>query len=108
MEEYEPETEVEENIQQSYNLSLLDEDYELSMSINESFLEFKLQQNNIIVDYYYKSKYDLQTINNLLHTSFKGTKEVFNFFDKLLNDKKVKLIKLKDKNTIKSLYYYAI
>ena len=29
MEEYAPETEVEENIQQSYNLSLLDEDYEL-------------------------------------------------------------------------------
>ena len=50
MEEYEPETEVEENIQQSYNLSLLDEDYELSMSINESFLEFKLQLKNIIVD----------------------------------------------------------
>ena len=100
MEEYEPETEVEENMQQSYNISLLDEDYELSMSIYQSFLEFKLQQNNIIVDYYYKSKYDLQTINNLLHTSFKGTKEVFNFFDKLLNDKKVKLIKLKDKNII--------
>ena len=100
MEEYEPETEVEENIQQSYNLSLLDEDYELSMSINQSFLEFKVQQNNIIVDYYYKTKYDLQIINNLFTTSFKGTKEVFNFFDKLLNDKKFKLIKLKDKNII--------
>ena len=101
MEEYEPETEVEENMQQSYNISLLDEDYELSMSINESFLEFKLQQNNIIVDYYYKSKYDLQTINNLLHTSFKGTKEVFNYIDGLLNDKKFKIIKLKNKNIIK-------
>ena len=101
MEDYEPETELEENIQQSYNISLLDEDYELSMDINESFLEFKLQQNNIIVDYYYKSKYDLQAINNLLHSSFKGTKEIFNFFDKLLNNKKFKLIKLKDKNIIK-------
>ena len=32
---------------------VMDEDYELSMSINQSFLEFKLQQNNIIVDYYH-------------------------------------------------------
>ena len=96
MEDYEPETELEENIQKIYNLSLLDEDYELSMSINESFLEFKLQQNNIIVDYYFQSKYDLQTLNKLLFTSFKGIKEVFNFFDKLFNDKKVNLIKLKN------------
>ena len=34
MEDYEPETELEENIQQSYNISLLDEDYDLSMNIN--------------------------------------------------------------------------
>ena len=100
MEDYEPETELEENIQRIYNLSLLDEDYELSISINESFLEFKLQQNNNIVDYYYKSKYDLQTINNLLYSSFKKNKEVLNYIDGLLNDKKVKLIKLKDKNII--------
>ena len=96
MEDYQPETEVEENIQHIYNLSILDEEYELSMNINESFLEFKLQLKNIIVDYYYKSKYDLQTLNKLLFTSFKGIKEVFNFFDKLLNDKKVNLIKLKN------------
>ena len=100
MEEYEPETEVEENMQQSYNISLLDEDYELSMSIYQSFLEFKLQQNNIIIDYYFKSKYDLQAINKLLSASFGGIKEVFEYIDKLLNDKKIKLIKLKDKNII--------
>ena len=100
MEDYEPETELEENIQQSYNISLLDEDYELSMSINQSFLEFKLQQNNNIVDYYYKTKYDLQIINNLFTTSFKGTKEAFNYIDGLLNDKKFKIIKLKNKNII--------
>ena len=100
MEDYEPETELEENIQHLYNISLLDEDYELSMSINQSFLEFKLQQNKIIVDYYYKTIYDLQTINNLFTTSFKGIKEAFNYIDGLLNDKKVKLIKLKDKNII--------
>ena len=34
MEEYEPETELEENIEISYNISILDEEYELSMKIN--------------------------------------------------------------------------
>ena len=93
MEDYEPETEVEENIQQMYNLSILDEEYELSININESFLEFKLQLKNIIVDYYYKSKYDLQTLNKLLFTSFKGIKEVFIYIDKILKENKIKLIK---------------
>ena len=96
MEEYEPETEVEENIRHIYNLVVLDEEYELSMNINDSFLEFKLQLKNIIVDFYFQSKYDLKTLNKLLFTSFKGIKDVFNFFDKLLNDKKINLIKLKN------------
>ena len=101
MEDYEPETEFEENIQQMYNLSILDEEYELSMNINESFLEFKLQQNNIIVDYYYKSKFDLQEINKLFSFSFKRIKEVFIYIDKILKENKIKLIKLEDKNIIK-------
>ena len=71
MEEYEPETEIEENIEHLYQLSILDEEYELSLTINESFLEFKLYKNNIIVDYYYKAKYNLQEINKLLFISFK-------------------------------------
>ena len=100
MEEYEPETEIEENIEHLYKLSILDEEYKLSLTINESFLEFKLYKKNIIVDYYYNAKYDLQEINKLLFISFKEIKEVFNFFDKLLNDKEIKLIKLTDKNTI--------
>ena len=100
MEEYEPETEIEENIEHLYQLSILDEEYKLSLTINESFLEFKLYKKNIIVDYYYNAKYDLQEINKLLFISFKEIKEVFNFFDKLLNDKEIKLIKLTDKNTI--------
>ena len=100
MEDYEPETEIEENIENLYNISLLDEDYELSMKAKESFIEFKIQLKNIIVNYYYKSKYDLETINKLFASTFKGIKEVFNFFDKELNDKKVKLIKINNKNII--------
>ena len=83
MEEYEPETELEENIEISYNISILDEEYELSMKLNNSLLEFKLQQTNII-EYYYKSKFELDTINNLLSSSYERIKKVFDFFNSLL------------------------
>ena len=81
---YEPETELEENIEISYNISILDEEYELSMKLNNSVLEFKLQQTNIIDEYYYKSKFELDTINNLLSSSYERIKEVFDFFNSLL------------------------
>ena len=99
MEEYVIETDTGENPEYLYNISTPDEEYELSMKINKSLLEFKLQQKNVD-EYYYKSKYDLQTINKLLSSSFKGIKEAFNFFDKIINEKKVKIVKLKDKNII--------
>ena len=97
MEDYEPETEIEENIETLHNISILDEEYELSMKISDSLLEFKIQQIDIIDEYCYKSRFDLQTINKLLSTSFKGIKEAFDFFDKIINAKKVKLIKSNDK-----------
>ena len=84
MDEYEPETEFEENIEISYNIYILDEEYELSMKLNNSLLEFKLQQTNIIDEYYYKSKFELDTINNLLSSSYERIKEVFDFFNSLL------------------------
>ena len=101
MEEYEPETEFEENIEILYNISILDEEYELSMKIYESLLEFKLQQKNIIDEYYYKTKFDLDEINKLMPTSFGRIKEVFDFFDNLLKDKKVKIIKSNVQDIIK-------
>ena len=48
MEEYEPETELEENLEISHNISILDEEYELSTKINGALLEFKVKQENII------------------------------------------------------------
>jgi len=108
MENYEPEIietpEAEENIETLYNVSILDEEYELSMKISESLLELKIQQKDIIDEYYYKSKYDLQTINKLLSTSFKGIKEAFDFFDKIINEKNVNLVQSKDKNIINLNY----
>ena len=108
MENYEPEIietpKAEENIETLYNVSILDEEYELSMKISESLLELKIQQKDIIDEYYYKSKYDLQTINKLLSTSFKGIKEAFDFFDKIINEKNMNLVQSKDKNIINLNY----
>jgi hypothetical protein len=87
MEEYEPETELEENIEISYNIHISDKEYELSMKLNNSLLEFKLQQTNIIDEYYYKSKFELEAINKLLFSSYERIKEVFDFFDSLLKEK---------------------
>ena len=79
-----------------YDLSLINEKYELIMRLSESFIEFKLSPTNIISSYYYQEIFDLPTINKLLFTFFKEIKEVFAFYDKILNKKKVKLIKEND------------
>ena len=101
MEEYEPETELEENLEISHNISILDEEYELSTKINGALLEFKLKQENIIDEYNYKAKFQLEAINKLLLSSFGRIREVFDFFDNLLKEKKVNLIQSKDKTIIK-------
>jgi len=90
MEEYEPETELEENIEISYNIPISGKEYELSMKLNNSLLEFKLQQANIIDEHYYKSKFELEAINKLLFSSYEIIKEAFDFFDSLLKEKKFK------------------
>ena len=81
----------------SYNLSLLNEEYELIMNLYNKYIEFKLIKKNIISIYYYKQKYDLENINKLLYTFFKEIKDVYNFYDKILNKNKVKLILKEDK-----------
>ena len=100
MEFYEPETEIEENIEKKYSISIFEEEYELSMKLYEGILLFKLQQKDIIDEYYYKSKFDLQTINKILLTSYQRMKEVFDFFNAILNEGRVNLIKPKYKDII--------
>ena len=115
MEFYEPEAEAQENIyvsyekdeikeSKSYSILLLNEEYELTMNLSESYIEFKLQQNNIIVNYYYQDKYDLTTINELFNICFKEIKEVFYFYDKNIKENKVKLIYSKDNKFINLNY----
>jgi hypothetical protein len=39
-----------------YSLPLLEQEYELTINLTKEFLEFKVQQKNIITDYYYLVK----------------------------------------------------
>ena len=105
MEFYEPEEEIEQNNQISYNLPLFEHEYELSINLNESFLEFKLKQKNIISNYYYIKELDLQTINELFFTNLGEIKESFFFFNKLLKDRNAKLLYNVDKTIITNFKY---
>ena len=80
-------------------LSLENEEYELKMSLSESFIEFKLIKKNVISDFYYQEKFDLSTINGCLFSEFKDLKAAYETYDKALSLQKVKLIKSKG-NTI--------
>ena len=93
--------ELEENMENSYNFSISNEEYILSMIINNLLFEFKLKQKSSIGNYYYyNSQFYLEKINQLLNTSFKRIIEVFNFFDKILKEKRVELIKSREKPII--------
>ena len=78
-----------------YILSLANEEYELIMTLFESVIEFKLIPKKLISDFYYAEKFDLSTINErkYLVKTLDDLKMAFTRFDKLFNNKKVKLIK---------------
>ena len=63
MNEFEPETEIEQNIEKLYKISTLNEEFELSIKKNDSILEFKLQHDDFLNEYYYKANFDLEEIN---------------------------------------------
>ena len=98
MEFYIPETEIEQIQELTYNLPLFEDEYELTMNINESFLELKLKQKNIISNHYFLKKLDIQTINQLFGINVKKIEEAFYFLHILLKEKNVKLLHNNDKN----------
>ena len=77
----------------TYILLLENEEYELNMTLFESVIEFKLIPKKS--DYIYTEKFDLSTINNrkYLIRDIIDLKRAFEKFDRLLNNKKAKLIK---------------
>jgi hypothetical protein len=85
----------------SYNLKLEQNEYELTMTITQdNYIQYKLIQKNTIALSYYFFEYDLSTINKLLYVFFKEIKEIFNFYDKILNKNKVRLVLSKEKSKI--------
>ena len=83
----------------SYEIFLENDEYELTMNLYDiSFIEFKLIQRNIIPSFYYIEKYNLENINKISYLFYKDLKEVFQFYNKIIEKKKVKLIYLKDKD----------
>ena len=86
----------------SYILSLENKEYELTMTLFESVIEFKLVPK-FASDYFYTEKFDLSTINErkyLLKDNLNDLKEAFKRFDTLLNNKMAKLIKEREDTII--------
>ena len=87
----------EETMETSYKLSLQNEEYELTMNLTESFIQFKLVPK-IVSEFYYKSEINLSIIKEkkYLINEYTELKKAYETFDKKFIRKKVKLIKLKE------------
>ena len=83
-------------VTKSHKLSLENVEYELNMTLSESYIEFKLVPKKDIPEFYYKAEFDLSSINKYLHATFEDLKTAFEIYDRQLKDKKVKLIKLRE------------
>ena len=74
---------------ETYDLLLEKDEIQLTMSLyDNSYIEFKLVPNNIIASNYYIAKYNLETINKKSYIFCKDLKEVFQFYNKILQKKK--------------------
>ena len=86
---------------ETYELLLEKDEIQLTMSLyDNTYIEFKLVPNNIIASSYYIAKYNLETLNKNLYIFCKNLKEVFQFFNKILQKKKINLLLSKDKSKI--------
>ena len=88
----------------SFNLSLDDTLFELTMYLSETFVEFKLMPKNSNSSYCYKENYDLSAMNKNLFGFFKELKKSFEVYSQILKDNKVKLVLDKEKNIMKLNY----
>ena len=88
----------------SFNLSLDDTVFELTMNLSETFIEFKLIPKNSNASYCYKENYDLSAMNKNLFGFFKELKKSFEVYSQILKDNKVKLVLDKEKNIMKLNY----
>ena len=86
---------------ETYELLLEKEEIQLTINLyDNTYIEFKLVPKNIIESSYYIAKYNLETLNKNLYIFCKDLKEVFQFFNKILQKKKITLLLSKDKSKI--------
>ena len=84
-----------------YEIKLEKEEFELFLNLyNLSFIEFKVMQKDTIPSCYYVEKYNLENINKVSFTFCNNLKEVFQFYCKILQKNKVKLLFSEEKNKI--------
>jgi hypothetical protein len=74
----------------SFNLSLDDTVFELTMNLSETFIQFKLIPKNSNASYCYKENYDLSAMNKNSFGFFKELKKSFEVYSQILKDNKVK------------------
>ena len=67
-------------IKKEYNIDINNNKYNLIITLDDEFIEFKVYQLNDIKFIYYKNKFNLNNINNILDLSF----NIYNNLEKVL------------------------
>jgi len=77
---------------EAFELLIQEDKYELEISLyNNTYMEFKIIQKNIIASCYYFEKYNLETINKISYIFCKDLTEVFQFYKKIVQKKKMNI-----------------
>ena len=84
----------------TFEIKLEKEEFELFLNVYDSYLEFKVMQKDTIPTCYYIEKYSLESINKESFTFCNNLKEVFQFYCKILQKNKVRLLSSEEKNAI--------
>ena len=76
-----------------YLLNIKDNEYKLLINIENQFVIFKIEQLNNLSLYYYKKKYELKQINDILNIDNKidNFSEIIELFDKAYLNKKLSI-----------------
>ena len=102
----EPATPANKNIEskilietKTYEISLDKDEYSLTLNLyKNNIIQFKLLQKDTIASSFFTEEFNLETINKLSFCFCQTLNEIFLFYDKILQKKKLKVIFLKEKN----------
>ena len=85
----------------TFEIKVEKEEFELLLNLyDSSYLEFKVMQKDTIPTCYYIEKYNLESINKASFTFCNNLKEVFQFYCKILQKNKVRLLFSEEKSKI--------